>query len=1796
MPRNDKPMEGQTRPRLLVWSAADQAGVRRLTEAYRHYIPQQTSQLDDLAYYLALRRTQFTWRCFGVVDPTCSSDSPSNSSTEEPVVFGGPVEARRASSAVQIAFVFTGQGAQYAGMGRQLVHFPAFKASLQRSDEYLRQSGCQWSVLDAIHGSSAGGKPDLLDINLPEYSQPLTTCLQIALVDLLRSFGITPSALLGHSSGEIAAAYAAGALSHASAVRAASSRGALSKALADQPDVTGLSMMAVGLSRQHVDPFLDQLRGELLGELNVSVGCINSPKSVTLTGRTTELTILASWFRKDNIFARMLRVPLAYHSRFMSAIADSYSAAIGSLNDEGRDGSGQRESRQSLVPMVSSVTGDLVEPQSLRSAAYWARNLTSPVEFEKAFARLMALNEQQQESDTTQDQQVKITHVLEIGPHSALATYVRENLKAIPAGAGGRRPAYVPTLVRNRNSSSTLLQAVGALHCAGYPVDLLAANSLSEARSPRPSPPTTPPPRYPFNHTRSYWAESRLSKNFRFRETARHDLLGSRALDWNPQVAQWRNVIRLAEVPWLQDHTINGEVIFPAAAMLVIAIEALRELLGGQTQGSSGLLGIEIQDASFIHPITFARGTETAEIQFNLSTTPQPGGYDRSTSSQFRLFVIENGSYIECCSGSIRPILKQYDQDKAVSYGPWGRGKQLPDWLQDVSTACRGRSYIDPYAASPPGSTLRYGPCFQNVQEMCLGARGFATAKIDTEAWRSKPPGGRPPAYAIHPATLDGLAQLVTPVLSQNGRHLPTMVPVRLARLWLDLSSGASLCQGRMRVAAKCRLRGYRGASADIVGTCEGGDTSVVYMNGLETNFISSTTDASIQLPPRKLCTRLVWKPDVGLMSPEQMCHYCVRERPAQPPGAVQEYQSLVTAIFCFVLDAIKFVKERPDLILAPHLEAYVGWMEFQEQRLLNGECPVTHASVQAMRGDLDAQELLLRQLEDSGPYSCLFIKVGRSLTGVLSGEVDPLGLIYDEDRLAEGFYDEALGNEHHAYPAAQYLDLLSFKKPSMNILEIGAGTGGQTVPLLRQLSSDGIRKWARYDYTDISPEFLERARTKFRGYATRSNSSSEMNFRLCDISRDPVSEQSFEAGTYDLIIASHVLHATPNLDQSLRNVRKLLKPDGKLLLFETTQPETIHTGFAFGLLSGWWAPLQTGGWERRSPHSPCLTVAQWDQELKSAGFCGVEVEIPGQQEPLCRFSSIMVASVASHLDGDAMPTGSPREVALVINERVEAQRSIATLLERQIEDDLGLCKTWDIVSLSTACLPESTLVVFMVELEGFFLEGISRADFERLQSVLLRYKRFLWVIRAAHPGDPRLHLVDGLGRCLMSEDSTWGLATLSLDALAQDHAVFADTITRVVPIVARSAVEDLETNWVATQEGPIQTSRVSEDAAMDETVARGKQPRRQEEVARGDGIQCSLQIGLPGSHDTVQWTESEPEDDGTGDLGLPGDDEIILDVRAFGLTRRDYLVATGHLDEMKIGTDCAGVVLAAGKTSSFQVGDKVMALAQGTAHSSVRIREGAAVPMPPNMSFTEASSLPTAVWLAYEAVCNVARVREGECVLVLGGASCVGQMAIQLGRGLGAQVMTTVSSADKGVFVRDQLGVAQTAIFHESDSLSLAEMHRHVSGSGIDAIVGSLTGEAHQYTSLLAAGGRIVDIGLENMAPVMPDKSLPVNTSRTSVDMTGYLREQPTRALQTFQRAMELANRWRLKLPQTIHIFGAGQVGAALRHLSDRDGIGRRIINLDTDDPIVVRHPTCPTPWGALVFQSMLTLIHRPL
>lgn len=331
------------------------------------------------------------------------------------------------------------------------------------------------------------------------------------------------------------------------AMKIAYYRGLLAAALAASKEGSG-SMLAAGLDESEAQKYIDKV-AKNFSTCGLTVACINSPRNVTISGDTAQIDTLKMVLDKDEIFARKLVVDVAYHSPHMEAIAREYGQSLGSLDAGIVPGTAPK--------MISTVTGQSVTNKQLRLPWYWVKNMVSPVKFASVLARVceQSARTMRKKLDCSHRSQLKIDILLEVGPHSALQGPIRDILSDTTATTN---ISYVSTLVRYESSSHSLLCCAGFLHCIGYPIDLAKVNvSPNDARQPKL---LTSLPQYPFNHSKRYWHESRISKRFRTDDQPKLDLLGKPISDWNPLEPQWRNFIRVSEMPWVEDHMVRNAI------------------------------------------------------------------------------------------------------------------------------------------------------------------------------------------------------------------------------------------------------------------------------------------------------------------------------------------------------------------------------------------------------------------------------------------------------------------------------------------------------------------------------------------------------------------------------------------------------------------------------------------------------------------------------------------------------------------------------------------------------------------------------------------------------------------------------------------------------------------------------------------------------------------------------------------------------------------------------------------------------------------------------------------------------------------------------------------------------------------------------------------------------------------------------------------------------------------------------------------------------------------------------------
>ncbi|KAF2800540.1 ketoacyl-synt-domain-containing protein [Melanomma pulvis-pyrius CBS 109.77] len=807
-------------PTLLTWSASDDNALSRMVQEYTQHFAaaspeaRSVSYIHHLAYTLSARRSALPVKSFALVKPL----------SDLHILPDLASKSVRKKRHLGIAFIFTGQGAQYSQMGISLRIYPAFRASIERASQCLRALGCKWHLLDELVKTESDSR-----IHEPEYSQPMCTALQIALVDLLRSFGNIPRKVVGHSSGEIAAAYTIGALSFESAMRVAFFRGKASSNLTRNSAIRG-AMLAAGLSAAQAAVYLIRFRKDNPSQ-KVVIACINSPKSVTLAGDEIAISALKTQLEGDDIFARKLSVNVAYHSPHVTLVSPEYRSFLDNLETG-------EQSIHAHQTMVSSVTGWPIEASELIKAGYWVRNMESPVRFSDAVSQAIA----PRNGGSGRQNPSEVSDVLEIGPHSALQGPVMEILKNLNKFGEIR---YDSVLNRRANSVDTMMNALGRLYCLGYPADLLAINRLSDMRR-EDVKVLTDLPSYPFDHSKSYWHEGQRGRDFRFRKEPRLDLLGLPNGDRGPTTLgrSWRKITRLSETPWVQDHVINDTIIYPAAGMLCMALEAVRQIADPEKT----ILAYGIKDVEFLMALTLSSENEGTESQFYIRPLTNATDDEDLLTAEFKLCTLSERSWVENCRGTVQ--LEYGDVNKAPT------SMLVPGNIATCTRKIDTRIMYDNFHAMG----MQYGPTFQCIDNIHVGESRDASADINVFQWLEEPQD-----HIIHPVTLDCIFHPTLIALLESTEGSRTAVPTKLRNLWLSGAGINHRSLSKVQVHAQVEEQTLRTMKASLQGTDANG-RALVTISSLEVTFVDDGRKDEVGRSLQHMCYNIVWKPDIDLL------------------------------------------------------------------------------------------------------------------------------------------------------------------------------------------------------------------------------------------------------------------------------------------------------------------------------------------------------------------------------------------------------------------------------------------------------------------------------------------------------------------------------------------------------------------------------------------------------------------------------------------------------------------------------------------------------------------------------------------------------------------------------------------------------------------------------------------------------------------------------------------------------------------------------------------------------------------
>ncbi|WP_437786888.1 type I polyketide synthase [Sorangium sp. So ce1097] len=684
-------VEGE-RAYLLPLSAKSPEALRAFAQAYSQRLArldaEPTVSLHDLCYTASVRRAHHDQR-LSVLGSTPAAlrdrlDAFLRGERAQGVTSGAAATEKRRG----LVFVFSPHGSQWLGMGRKLFEEePVVRETIERCDALMRQH-TGWSLIERLCRDDDAGWLEQIDV-----LQPCLFALQVALAALLRSAGVEPSAVVGHSMGEVAAAHVAGALSLEDAVRIACRRSRLLR------KTSGQGAMAV------VELSLEAARAALRGyESRVFIAVSNSPRSTVLSGEPSALEELLDRLESQGVFCGWGVADVASHSPQMKVLCAALLEELAEIAP-----------RDAAVPFYSTVTGAPLSGRAL-GPDYWVQNLTQTVLFSTTVTRLL-------------DDDLDV--FLELSPHPVLAPAIEDGLRHVD-----RTGSVLATLRREDTAPNVLLDVIGALYTLGYPIDWKRLYPSGGRCVQLPS--------YPWQRER-FWIEapSEASDRAPARRSRRpgggagHPFLGERWEAPAPEgTSYWKIAIDTADLPYLTDHRVQGSVVLPAVSYLEMALAGARALFGGapvalERVRFEKMLVVPEQGAVSLQLVIAADTEGAAEFRIfsrspdgtgqGASWTLHAHGLLRRAPEATPALAAPDAIRARCASSIGGTEFYRGAAERGVQFGPSFQGIAQLSWNEDEAVA----SVLVPEAVAADRASYHAHPALLDACFHALGAAGM---------------------------------------------------------------------------------------------------------------------------------------------------------------------------------------------------------------------------------------------------------------------------------------------------------------------------------------------------------------------------------------------------------------------------------------------------------------------------------------------------------------------------------------------------------------------------------------------------------------------------------------------------------------------------------------------------------------------------------------------------------------------------------------------------------------------------------------------------------------------------------------------------------------------------------------------------------------------------------------------------------------------------------------------------------------------------------------------------------------
>jgi acyl transferase domain-containing protein/acyl carrier protein len=1159
-PKKEKAFERSLH--ILTLSAKSHADLKELSSRYEIYLAEHPQvALEDVCFTANTGRGHFNHR-LSVIGP--SSDEVRQklaSYRAEPETPGG------IPGQPLIAFLFTGQGAQYSGMGQELyTTHPDFRQTLNRCDEILRPY-LQLPLVEVLF------QPELSEaLDETGYTQPAIFALEYALAMLWQSWGIMPSAVMGHSVGEYVAACVAGVFDLEQGLKLVAERARLMQRL---PKTEG-AMAAVFAEEnliQQVIRFFDQ---------ELAIAAVNGPKLIVISGTRQAVETVTSALKQEGIRSDLLKVSHAFHSSLIDPMLEDFKIKAQEVT----------YATPINIGLVSNVTGSFVTSECT-TPQYWCHHARQTVQFAAGI-------------QTLYDHGYRV--FVEIGPKPVLIAMASQCLPK-----GHSTVQWLPSLQEDKGKSNwqQMLQSLSYIYRDGAHIDWHGFDQPYVRQR-------LILPTYPFQRQR-WWVEIEHKKGFPKRTTGLsasvHPLLGQRLNLAQTQEVRFESKISQDSPSFLAHHRLFDTAVVPVTAYLEIALAAGAWLFKSD---SLVLEEIIIQQALIL--------PQDKEQTIQVILTPY-----KTWQYSFKIYSLqkandeEESSWVLHASGRIHQedssrhrvdssmfkaenalsIKKHYEvcRERGIDFGP---SFQALEHLWQQPDQALGKIRL-PCALAHEASVFQIHPVLLDAGLQVLAAIG-----TDHDEGQ------------LHlPVAIERLSFYRRPEQQQEMWSRAWLRSKSQMTFTVDLSLFASDGQ---KIADIQGLQLKKATHEALLCSKETSVDNWLYKVGWELKPLTKTElSLDCLLAPSEIYNRLLPSLEELKNQPRLGPYWNGLN---QLDGLTIDYVLMAFAEMGWRLTSGQSfsTEEKAEAlgIVSQHRRFFNRLLEMlKEDGILDKRDASASSSwhvVLAPHGPIEPKkhlQTLLEKWPDVRAEAVLLDRCGAKLAKALRGQCDPLVLLFSEEESLTAAY------LYQNAPGAQIMNTLIQeaiihslssvpKNRTIRFIEIGAGTGGTTSAIMPHLPPSQTE----YMFTDISLQFINQAQDKFRDYPF-------VHYQRLDIEQDP-SKQGF--GQYDVVVAANVLHASQDLGQTLKHVRQLLAPGGMLFLLEGTAPVRF-IDLMFGLTEGWW---RFRDYHLRPSH-PLLSAHQWQNLLIESGFVEVgTTSAQEQQEGILSKQAVIIARADS--------------------------------------------------------------------------------------------------------------------------------------------------------------------------------------------------------------------------------------------------------------------------------------------------------------------------------------------------------------------------------------------------------------------------------------------------------------------------------------------------------------------------------------------------------------------------------------